>query len=1599
MVSRATRNARRASRASATAIALLALVVVQSIVGVVGTVTLEANVATTVNGKQLQGAKIGCKALDGQPIMDVDTVSITLTNGAVMPIKVDCRPPVYMFDLLSAGSVPQRVIPITIPLCDAPVNPYTGAKMAAAPEARRLARMAAAAMHMGHGASRNLANTVFRDWSVEDWHAYASGDAHLVRDLGMSHSDAIKLEMNITMVHYMHDMYKAAPGMAKLGMDAFIGTDRAMYPPFMRNLEGEVTDEWAYKVRHGTGWTNDLESHPRQRKLLVGIVMAGVALGMATANAVTIAENILPRLDNLTETLKTGAAANLANEKAINATRDFAFATRNMLNAQADALDSAEQAISGLQAMNEVTMEGVNKNAALAEGNAARIDEEAQKAFAARELLRQDMLAITEASQNLEGQVSESLQELRDFTIDAIGVMAAELEKSDRRTADVARKMAQDVSAAVAGTQDLALLMYKDRTLQQAKRDLTSIFFKVKDKLEEAGWRPFLWEGSPTSAEDAARIGQRPNPEDWKDGSIHRRVQLDNIQILFASAGQEGAGGAGTTNHVLHEHNFNIMCDARALMNRVGPWFEAKDIAKFVGPEQCMPLAPGDSTDPNAVTDSPNAALGQWTTFANGDAKHTLGGVELQPCTCWVEFTARTCTHGETTAGTNPFDRPGFDTAAEIGTDGLDSTALCTGTGASAPIESTTTYTELAAAGIRSFTISDILASPSDPGRAWYHAGQHYIQDWVSFQNVLEWDCGHERFVPFAGNPTTLGYKRTKFLADASAYAIITSSRQSGLYKNSATGKFIPFIQKVKSFADSEMCDIQNTQGHKCAAQPPRAYCAGCQACAADPLSLSLKPEPGAPEPPTNLAQAVYTSISAAWAGLVYNLADMESTLFGIMPADVSLTTTEFTYSPTTKTSFKCRLISSIYTLGGVEPLATQQLRSIHKYMRVRIDEFGNGDPVDDSTWPKIPGTGTNGMTTGWSEATSNPDMFNDASVFLESNMVWAGAKDCIVNECTSPDVFLASAGARIPTEQTRYTYNVPQGLLSTSPDPAGRIGSPTYIMSKSAPNPDKPYLTLNQWTADFPGEAFEPDFASASLHHYYMPLVKVGNRIQCAASLTAAMGPVCGLLDNYDVYAPTSDEYGDSDVVTECNKPDVICYRPHRFTYGYQFVIPQGDATQSFVSACPTLDTSAITKGVPTIYLTQFTTRPIETHVFLSGPGCISKEHTVTVYPSRRLGISVEVCGQMDIVVKRFNAVTLQLVDCGNEEAVDVQPPAEFGGDAANITYVQPITYVQSTDDVRLREVGAKQNAVLGDLRNLVASMARELYGDGSEAFDAVKANAPNIFNETKFGGINTELHSQSAAAALAENERVKAAEARMHDIKAGNVEWTQKADAISAQVNDTISKLKEDVDEVNALRAPLEDALRRVNETSLVAMAANRAAAESKLKAYNNSMELAKQGISLNGLGGAVDDLGGVVEDVAKVARDAAEFVGKIISAGLDLFGDILGIFGGGLMGIILTLMLPCIVAVVVVCLLVCLGWFFCKGNIKAGVGVVAKNPQLLAMAAGAPLGPAGMAAAQVAAGMLKANARREEPMAVRVESGVPVPETTRLLHVDTA
>jgi hypothetical protein len=1564
--------------------------------GVQAQVTFEASVPTTVNGVQTQGIVVGCQTVSGQSIVDTTTITVALTNGVTLPLKVDCRAPVYMYDLLPAGSVPQRVIFTVLPLCDAPLSAYTEADTAGSQQSRRLLRMIAAGMHLGHGKHRDLGASVFRHWQVEDWAAYADGSAHLEHDLGLSAPAAAALRRNITRVRYMHNLYQAAPGVMRMGMDALLGTNRSLFPPFMRDADGSVKPEWAYKVNHGDDWQADAHTHPEQRRSLqLSIWGANLAniVGGINSNEETGADNS-KSIDGMALAMLVQANASTANARNINATRDFAALTRDMLDDTASALGEAEKSISALQALGDLNNQGVAGNLRLLEDAAKDRQNMSDTAYEGRKDLRTEMLFITDAAKVLAQEMQNTTNDLRTFTINVATTLAQQLEASDKRAADVTRQLMQAISDGEATTETLALHMYKQQTQQQAKRDLTGLFWRVEAQLAAAQWKPFLWQDTGAD-EDAARMGQRPSAEQWADGSIGRRVQLDEFQVLFLSAGAEGASGPAFVNHVLHEHTFNIVCDAKALMNNVAPWYTSEDIRKFVGPRGCLPLASG-------------TVGGVPTTSPDGDPKTTASGAELVPCVCWIEFKARSCVHNETLRTVNPLDTAGLSPSVDIGLRGLDADALCTG--AHAASVDTGGYVAMQENGIALYTATDLLTTPSDGGLAWYNTGgtaeapaypQKYIQDWSSFMNLLEWGCGAERFGPFSGNPLATGYERVKFFGDfvySNTYALLTSSRMSSLYTSAATNASVAFVQKIASYANTAECAAQNTAGEPCFAVPGRRRCPGCQACAADAVSLARVPEDGDPAVPTTLAQAVLTAISKAWVGLVYNLADMDVSLYGVMPADVALSTNEFSYSPATKTSFKCRLLSSVYTLGEPEPLSTQQLRSVHKYMSVRMDPWGNngGSPTLEAENTVLLSNGLPALPGVWEQETSDPSMFNDATVFLESNMVWAGSKKCMVGLCPSPHVFLASSNALLPVTETRYTYNVPQGLLSTSPDPAGRIGSPTYIKSSKTPAElGIDGLTLNQWVADHPGDSFDAAFASASLHHYYMPLEadEDGDNIRCAAAMTAAMGPVCGLLDNYVIYTPeSSDEYGDPAVASECNKDTVLCFRPKRFSYKQQFVVPQGTTTQSFVSACPTVNAASILNGIPVVFLSHPTTSVIQARITMDGPGCLRSVLTVSVPPGKNVAVSTEVCGAMTISLERLNAATGGYESCGTDEDVDVKPPPQFGGDAANVTFVQPITYVQSTDDTRLIDVGEQQNKVLGDMRNLLASMATHVYGADSDAMHTLLASAPTVFNLTAFGEINRHLHASARAAADAENARVAAAADQLKGIQADSTTFSTQSHKLRSDVNVSIDALRSAVDKVQGDMPRLNAAYDTLNSTATVAITANLKAAAASTKAANNALKLTAHDTKIDSMDSWLHDLEDGLKDVGKVLEDVGKVVAKVVEGGIDMLGDLMGALGGGFLGILFTLMMPCIIAVCAAAALAALMWFCCKDNIKAGVATVAAHPDLLALA-GAPLGPAGMAALRVAGAALDKNKNKNKGGGRMATAAAAAAASTRL------
>ena len=1485
-------------------------------------VTFESNTPEVVDGVQYQRVTIEASSLDGKSVYDNSRIVNQLTNGAEMPVKVEFEPPVMIYDVTPAGYIPERTMLMTIPMCDTPINPFTGEDSLTEPEARRL-RLAAAAMGL-HG-HRRLESTMFHHWTPEHWDAYASGRAALT-ELGISPSDATKLHRNLTIISHLNMIKRAVKTRHHTaGLSALLHDDGFLFPPFMRDVNGKVTEEYMEKVYASTlskmsdAFLNHthLDEQGRRRLLpgtgVVALGVASAALGMAAYATHMINEEILPALDSMADAMEAQAKLNEENADAIAANAEFANSTRRMLNKTTQIVSQQGIAIEGLQKITGENSKQIEENLLLIEANERAANKSFNEAFNGRESNRNLILELTQATDLVVADMGEAVNGLRDYTKNSILELGNSIRDIDDRFTMLTINTGHAIDKVLSRVDEGLMTLHNMRTKAAVRRDLTGVFYALSQPMVSLGWKPFLWQntGNPI---DPMYTGIPPQPEGWTDGNPGRRVQMDRLVIVTVENANEEVDSIDT--YELQDYDMNVVCDGKQMMNNIASWSSLDSIRRLFGPDKCMPIPTG--TFPGAPNRAPDPEAGEWVTDEFGGKKYNTGGALLKPCKCWIEIKARSCTHGVDNGYINPLSG-NIDPELDVGMAGLTSPLLCTGAGSSGPVEATSLYNSMATESggdIQIYTMEEVLGTTLDPSMAWFNPQQRYIFDWASFLSVLEWICGHERFLPFSGSPLTQpGFRRVKFFDRQEPYALVASERMSNLYTTGEEGGDDPdFMQPVYPFADDGDCEKHNTNGDRCAAMPGRSLCMSCHRCGATPMALTLSSNKA--KGPASLPAVVFNLLQNGVKAMRLELRDLDIVKYGILPADVYQETKEFRYSPETRTSFTCNMLTLVYTIGGYTPLNRIRLRETQKRASIRIDKWGNGQEDDPDTWP-MAANGQPGMS-GPSivETSSRPTLAYDSNIFLDASMLIPGPMDCILNECDTPAVFLDADGRPMPSARSRYTYNVPDREVSASEDAVGRANSVSYIMVNEV---GVDGITLNQWKSEY-GDVFNPIDASASLHHYYVPLEKLDNDgdIQCAVSQGASAGPWCSILSNFRIFDPVSANgvWGD-DVTNACGRSDTLCLTPKAFTLRESFRIPQGTPTSVVVTACPTLDTSPVDQGFPKIYLSHTLANPVSARVVMENGGdndqCIPQTLDVTVQPGRPEGVNVQVCGEMSIKILRFNAATSLWDECGDPTTTDVQPPPQFQGDDGNFSYViqQPMTVINNLDDARVVEVGQAQADISAESRALWAAVLPVVFESNPGIVPELEEAAGFVLNKTRFNGIYDKLHENSETDAANEKARASAAETRIQNIVQQRVSFVATVNALLAELNNTIIALKENIKELK------EENKNNAHQFELL---------------WNESAQATAQANETNAI------IYKAVDDIRSIKASSAFEIGEGMFDGIGgIFGGLLsglaGIFGDGL-AFIFTILIVLAVCGVAACGLC----YVCRGPIsKFGINAV--------------------------------------------------------------
>ena len=1321
----------------------------------------KAGVEATLDGVAVQNVLFGCDGTDGKTVSDSDSVTLTTTNGAVMPVGIVCEPPVVVYDLKAAGSVPQRVMASTIPLCT--LQPETDTDVVEASASRRL-RIATAIRHVSEVGS--VADSVFRDFDPEDWDHFTAGRRRL-SDLGVERGEEIAFWRTAHQTHHFHRIAnQSAPLLARLhSFDYLLHSDHALFPQFMRDSSGRVTDAARAAVELGVSPTATaadvaVDLHNRRGLFIAGVVTK-LFQSLVAGLKLTLLSDVYERLNNIDVALSNQRDINAQMGGFLNESSALAQSAYDAAAANAALARDQKNASDALLLEVRANTEQIKNNTAdiinarVAAGT-RMLAAENRADRAAKSLIH--LAGNTSASfAKMEGGTADTQQLINDLDawanseVKAINAVIIDLSAN---ALQVSKDILEDIEGVHRKVQVLSRLVWQKETRVQTKNALSEMYHATAGVLVDNGWKPFLWQDTGEPG-DADRTGSPPNSAEWSEGNPARRLEIDTVTSVYMERGFEDAG-ANEARRLMKERKYTFVCDATQVMDKLPPWAKTEDIALLVGPPGCIPLPrPGTAANP------PDAADGEWLHQTNGSPKLSpITGKPLRSCVCWIEVTARQCNHGTTGVDVNPLAHPDVTAGAHLPTGDLSSDSLCIGGGSTAPT-ATGALDDLFASpalsgGVTAFHFDDLLVSGSDALKDWFTADVAYLQDWLSWVATQEYDCGHERFAGNEANPLSALYPRLKFFDDRSPYAIVSSARLTAKYAQGATGG-PGFAVDITSTANAGQCNMANEPGKLCSPGNGRDVCDSCHQCDADAGAMRLPGNVG------SLASTITNLLTQSWSSAARNLRVLEASRHGVLPNDVWMHRDEFLYDSAASTTYSCDYVTWIQTLGEPEPLQTIIPSHIAKRVTVTINPWGNNADQSD----RIKGTdGLDGRGTVWADELSDPSLFNDLNFILPYRMVLAGDKNCLWNECPRPKVFLGADGVTItavPNE--RYTYNVPVADISVAPAAASRIGKIGYIRDTASPADLPDGLSLNRWSAQNGGERFSPSDASASLHAYYAPLIQSPtdpSDIQCLETQSAAAGSWCNVLKNYRIYMPTADDtYGAAENLTAiCEDPAKLCLIPKEWKYDWQSTLPKGIVQAGLETVCPTIDTRDLAKGFRSAYLTHSGSRSATIRLHITG--CQNDVREMDLPPFVFTPVDLDSCGQVKIFTKYRDANTGAWVECGNNVTATVDETMGPTGDSQTVVYNQfypkESVYNYITDPAPLGEFKLRVARKESQTNALLLALTEQFMS--ATDYHALQAAVGDVFDDQSYLDIVSSVQadvnrSTAAEAALIETER----------------------------------------------------------------------------------------------------------------------------------------------------------------------------------------------------------------------------------------------------
>lgn len=608
--------------------------------------------------------------------------------------------------------------------------------------------------------------------------------------------------------------------------------------------------------------------------LAVGTVALGIgsaALAQADENRNAINQNAR-KLDAMEEAMNQAAvlAAQTAGtaEAALamaEASRDNARAVQGVLEAQA-----AQQAAVAAQVTQ--TSEGVTDlydklatQAAMTNNRLNRASEERQALADAQAAQAQ---ATETALQSTYDTLSAQIQTMVDSLRAQDEILSTFVQETTATVMGNLARVDHRVTVNTATLRSLAATVYNLNKRDNARRLVSRAAHTIWSLLGPNYWDGFRVD-SPSEANE-------PDPASyWAAGSPHRRLEVDTI-TAYTVRKTTGSGPdvyGGGLNHELREETYNVVCDAAEIIGTGMPWWEADDLAEFMGPnENCFPL--------DAM---PVGGIDQWVTDhidVQGNSDWDTRAAGRPGCKCWMEKSVSTCDIGLADAEDRPITRG----SATITVDGD-------------PIVVDDSK-HLSKSGLTGLGAGDHDPCGADtPVSVTLTEDESLITSFEEFAAEVASHCDVPDGRDYSGLDSTAFEKAGSDAVDALplGVAYFSSERLSALLSDNSYTYVIG-----TSFANASYC--------------------GWDAESREAAGGALLPS------------AVWGKLlSDGWKAAYPTLRAKDVQRYGMLEADTNIEELPFVFDDTTFESFPCWRVSSVATQGGMEPVYALRPEGIQK--------------------------------------------------------------------------------------------------------------------------------------------------------------------------------------------------------------------------------------------------------------------------------------------------------------------------------------------------------------------------------------------------------------------------------------------------------------------------------------------------------------------------------------------------------------------------------------------------------------------------------------------------------------------------------------------